>query len=184
MSQYGNYKCKEFEDYCQREARKRKAAKWVGGGIIAILIGLMLLFVGCRTHQPTVIEKEKIVYVTKDSIVHRDSLVYVPVESQKDFTGLLDTLFLSTSLAKSWSAVDTSKMLLVGEIKNIKALEVKYVEIEKWRTRDSIVQVEKPLPYPVVEEKRYIPTFAWICIVWAVISIVLLGIWLYMKFWH
>ena len=34
---------------------------------------------------------DKLVYITKDSIVHRDSTVYVPVEVYKDYSRLTDT---------------------------------------------------------------------------------------------
>ena len=184
MSHYGGYKCPEFEEYCQREARKRKAAKWAGGGIIAILIGLMLLIGGCRTKQPTVIEKERIVYVHSDSTRIKDSTVIIPIERYVDIVPQYDTLLLRTGLAESKSWLDTSNHILRGNIKNLKAIEYKYIEREHIIYQDSIVERQVPQPYPVIEEKRYIPTFAWICIVWAAISIVLLGIWLYFKFWQ
>ena len=147
---------------------------------VAMAAIILIFLVGCKPKQ-VIVEKEKLVYVTKDSIVHRDSTIYVPVEVYKDYA--LDTLVLRTSLAESKSWLDTSSAYIVGEIRNLKALEVKYIEVDKWHTKDSLVYKEKPVPYPVVEEKRYIPTFAWICIVWAAISIVLLGLWLYFKFW-
>lgn len=159
---------------------KTKNSIWA---VFVALAAIFLIFlVGCKPKQ-IIVEKEKLVYVTKDSIVHRDSTVYVPVEVFKDYA--LDTLVLRTSLAESKSWLDTSSAYIVGEIRNLKALEYKYIEVDKWHTKDSLVYKDKevPVPYPVVEEKRYIPTFAWICIVWAAISIVLLGLWLYFKFW-
>lgn len=185
---YGGYKM-EIENKAQNNGFKALLEKVEQGTgkilkrfksiVFVALAAIFLIFlVGCKPKQ-VIVEKEKLVYVTKDSIVHRDSTVYVPVEVYKDYA--LDTLVLRTSLAESKSWLDTSSAYLVGEIRNLKALEVKYIEVDKWHTKDSLVYKEKPVPYPVVEEKRYIPTFAWICIVWAAISIVLLGLWLYLK---
>lgn len=187
MSRYGNYKCKEFEEYCQREERKKKAAKLVGGGIIAILIGLMLLMSGCKQILPVIQREEVVTRYVDSTIWHTDTNFFeIPVEVYRDYTGLLDTLRLENKYSIAWSAVDTNNMILLGELKskNVK-VPVEY----KWKERiiyqDTTIFKEKEIkvPYPVVEEKRYIPTFAWICIVWAAISIILLGLWLYFKFW-
>lgn len=194
MSHYGNYK-PDFADFENKASFSRfkrfwlkvnqetvKALKRLREAVSVALLAAILLFSldGCKPEQ-IIVEKDKLVYVTKDSIVHRDSTVYVPVEVFKDYA--LDTLVLRTSLAESKSWLDTSSAYLVGEIRNLNALEVKYIEVDKWHTKDSLVYKEKPVPYQVIEEKMYIPTFAWICIVWAAISIVLLGLWLYFKFW-
>ena len=122
-----------------------------------LIIALALLFCACKTQTPTIIEKEKYIYVTKDSVVNRDSTIYIPVEVYKDYS--LDTLVLRTSQAISKSWLDTSSAYLVGEIRNLKAIQTKYIEVEKWHTKDSIVEKEVPVPYPVVEKVKYIPTW-------------------------
>lgn len=198
MSRYGNYK-PEWAENMQTENKGQnsrfkafleKVAQCIGCGrkrinmaVCVALLGGILLFSldGCKPKQ-IIVEKEKLVYVTKDSIVHKDSTVYVPVEVYKDYS--LDTLVLKTSLAISKSWIDTSNAYLVGEIRNLKAIETKYIEVEKWHTKDSIVQVEKPVLYPVVEEKRYIPTIAWICIVWTLITLISIGIAVYKRLKH
>lgn len=181
MSQFGGYKCQEFEEYCQREARKRKAAKWVGGGIIAILIGLVLLLSGCRTHQPTVIEKEKIVYVHSDSTIFKDSTVIIPIERYVDIVPQYDTLLLSTSLAISKSWLDTTNHILRGNIKNLKAVEYKYIEVERVVYNDSIVEKEVPVPYEVEVIKTRIPWWSWVCLCWALLCLVYVGFKIYLK---
>lgn len=132
--------------------------KSLAGAILTMLLIFGICFTSCKPKQ-IIVEKEKLVYVTKDSIVHRDSLVYMPVEVYKDYS--LDTLVLQTSLAISKSWLDTSSAYLVGEIRNLKALQIKYVEVDKWHTKDSIVEKEVPVPYPVVEVKTKTPTWAW-----------------------
>lgn len=181
---YGNYK---RDDFSHSEALSEKSGtsyrfgskSLLVGAILAFLLIIGLCFTSCKPQQ-TVIEKEKLVYVTKDSIVHRDSTVYVPFEVYKDYS--LDTLVLRTSLAESKSWLDTSSAYLVGEIRNLKALEVKYIEVDKWHTKDSLVYVEKPVPYEVEVVKTHIPTWAWICLVWAVITVASIAWSVYKRF--
>lgn len=150
--------------------------------IAGLFCALFIIFSGCRVKQPTVIQKEEIVWIHKDSIVTKDSTVYIPVEVYRDYSNMLDTLVLSTSMAESKSWLDTNNKMLAGEIKNLKSVEYKYIEVDRIVTNDSIVEREIPVPYPVVEEKKVIPTFAIICICWTVISFVtLLGL-VYLKF--
>lgn len=151
--------------------------------IAGLICGLILISVGCKVHQPTtVIQKEEIIWKYKDSIVSKDSTVYIPVEIYKDYSSMLDTLVLSTSMAEAKSWLDTNNKMLVGEIRNLNSIEYKYIEVERIVTNDSIVEREIPVPYPVVEEKKVIPTFAIICICWTVISfVILLGL-VYLKF--
>lgn len=149
------------------------------GAILALLLIIGLCFTSCKPQQ-TVIEKEKLVYVTKDSIVHRDSTVYVPVEVYKDYS--LDTLVLRTSLAESKSWLDTSTLYIVGELKNLKAFEVKYVEKEKLVVRDTTIYEEKPVPYPVETVKTKIPTLFWITFFICIGLLVYVGVRLYLKF--
>lgn len=165
---YGNYKMDTLEAKSGSEGLK-SGSKWIFAAAAIIILGIIIGFIGCKPKQ-VVAEKEKLVYVTKDSIVHRDSTVYVPVEVYKDYA--LDTLVLRTSLAESKSWLDTGSLYLVGEIRNLKALHVKYVEVDKWHTKDSLVYKEVPVPYPVVEKERYIPKWSWITLL---ISIGVLG---------
>jgi len=181
---YGNYK---RDDFSSSGALSEKSGtsyhfgskKALVGAILALLLIIGLCFTSCKPQQ-TVIEKEKLVYVTKDSIVHRDSTVYVPFEVYKDYS--LDTLVLRTSLAESKSWLDTSSAYLVGEIRNLKALEVKYIEVDKWHTKDSLVYIEKPVPYEVEVVKTHIPSWAWITLVWALITVAFIAWSVYKRF--
>ena len=166
---YGNYKRDDFSRSEGFVGKKRISYQLLAKVLcIGLILASFFIFMGCKPQQ-TVVEREKLVYVTKDSIIHRDSMVYAPYEVVKDYS--LDTLVMQTSLAISKSWLDTSTLYIVGELKNKKAFEVKYVEVEKWRTKDSLVYVEKPIPYEVVEYKVKRPWWAWICLTWAIITI-------------
>ena len=185
MSHYGGYKCPEFEEYCQREARKRKAAKWAGGGIIAILIGLMLLFAGCKEILPLIQREEVVTRYVDSTIWHTDTSYFeVPVEVYKDYTSLLDTLRLETNYAYTWSAVDTNNHILIGELRN-KAIKLP-VEY-KWKERiiyqDTTIFKEKEIKVPVEKEviKTKIPWWALITLTWTLLCLVYVGFKIYLK---
>ena len=180
---YGNYIPSDFK--ASRSVLKKSGTSYrFGSKSLLVVISMLLVLIfgasSCRTHQPTVIEKEKIVYQTKDSIVYKDSTVYVPYEVVKDYS--LDTLVMKTSLAESKSWLDTNSLYLVGEIRNLKAFQIKYVEVDKWHTKDSIVEKEKPVPYPVVEVKTKTPTWAWWTLFICIGLLGYVGVRLYLKF--
>jgi len=190
MSRYGNYRPDfELKPYEPFLARLRRFCLKVKGFIskmpkvatIAVFVAVAGIVGGCR-QQEVVVEKERLVYVTKDSIVHRDSTVFVPYEVYRDYS--LDTLVLRTSLAESRSWLDTASAYLVGEIRNLKSIETKYIEVERWRTRDTTIFKEKIeyVPQDVIVEKKVTPTWAWICLLWTVTTIISICYSIYKKF--
>jgi len=190
MSRYGNYRpdfeLKPDEPFLARLRRfclkvKGFLSKMPKVAIIAVFVALAGIFGGCR-QQEVVVEKERLVYVTKDSIVHRDSTVFVPYEVYRDYSRLTDTLVMSTSLAtaKAWN--DTMAWTIQGFIENKQAVQYKYIDVEKVVTNDSIVEREKPVPYEVEVTKTRIPTWAWICLLWTVTTIISICYSIYKKF--
>lgn len=181
---YGGYEQSDFkpsEAVSEKSWRSNRPKKKNAIAAISVLLLLIfgILMFGCKPQQ-VVIEKEKVVYQTKDSLVYVDSTVYVPVEVYRDYS--LDTLVLKTSLAESKSWLDTNSLYLVGEIRNLKAVQVKYIEKEVTKYRDSIVEKEKPVPYEVEVVKTKTPTWAWICLVWAVITVASIAWSVYKRF--
>ena len=163
-SQIGNYK-----------------PKWGAGAIIICLIVGMLSFGGCKPKQ-IIVERDKVVYVHRDTTIYKDSTVYVPVEVYKDYSSLEDTLVLETSLAKAVAWNDTVAWKLNGYIKNKQAVQVKYIEVERVVVNDSIVEREVPVPYEVEVVKTHIPTWAWLCLGACIIGVCLVGWRLYSRF--
>lgn len=125
--------------------------------IFKILI--LSLLVSCSVVKPVPVQTQ-IKYQIRDSINFKDSTVYHTLykEVYRDYTNLLDTLNLSTSYADAKAFVDTTKMLLKGEIKNKDAdIPVKIKWKEKIVHRDSIVTKEVPVPVEVekIKYKHY-----------------------------
>lgn len=182
---YGNYKRDDFKPSGAFEGKINRSSHFklkTALVAISVALGAILLCSSLNSCKPEqiIVEKDKLVYVTKDSIVHRDSTVYVPVEVIKDYA--LDTLVLRTSLAESKSWLDTSSAYLVGEIRNLNAIEYKYIEVDKWHTKDSLVYKEVPVPYEVEVVKTHIPTWSWLCLAWFFITMASIAWGIYKRF--
>lgn len=179
MSHYGNYKITGWERKSRPERTKR-ASFWIFGAAAIIILGIVLGLSGCKTHQ-TVIKEEIVTRYVDSTIWHTDTTYFeVPKEVYSDYTSLLDTLVLETNYALSWSAIDTNNMLLVGEIRNKDfKIPIKYLWKERIIYQDSIVG--KEVPYPIEVEKVRNSKFANACIVWSIVSLILIGLLIYLK---
>lgn len=147
-----------------------------------LILVLFLILTGCKTQPPTVVEKEKIVWTYRDSIITRDSVCYIPIERFVYIVPQYDTLVLKSSIAESKTWLDTLNHILKGEIKNTGAIQYKTKYIERVVVNDSIVEIEKPVPYEVEVVKKVIPSWAWISLGFSIIVLALIFIKAYLKF--
>ena len=146
---------------------------------LALLITIILcMFSSCRTIQYVPVETDtKIEY--RDTTIYKDSVIYIPKETIREVMPLMDTLYLETSLAQSWAAVDTSMRVLLGELKNKKGITEKITYKEKTVYRDSIVVQAVPVE---VEKIKEVKTHFWYeKILWffSIIGLVALGMKIY-----
>lgn len=144
--------------------------------IFNALICLIIMQIwGCSVVKPVPVQTQ-IKYEIRDSINFIDSTVYHTLykEVYRDYTNLLDTLNLSTSYADAKAYVDTSKMLLMGEIKNKDAdIPVKIKWKEKIVHRDSIITKEVPVP---VEVEKIVHKHYWYESILWFLSILFIGV--------
>lgn len=144
---------------------------------------LMLLAVACGTVKYVPIKTTEYVTVRDTTVLHlRDTLVKVPEIRYKDFTGLLDTLFIRTKISEFRAYCDTTAGVLRGDVTQSGKIPVQIVERERIVYRDSIRDREVPVPVEVTKEVRYVP---WIVKVLAWLGGIglLLGVgWLLRKF--
>ena len=183
---YGNYK-PSYEFYDQSGPRHHFIHKKLVRAVFVALAALFLIFlVGCKQQQ-TIIKEETVTRYVDSTIWHTDTSYYqLPVEVYSDYTGLLDTLRLENTYSYAWSAVDTNKMILIGELKskNVK-VPVEY----KWKERiiyqDTTIFKEKEIQVPVEKEvvKTKYPWWSWVCLCWTLICLVYVGFKIYLKFW-
>ena len=123
---------------------------------------LALVFTACSPKIVYVPVKETETITVRDTTVLRDTTLLYKIEKEKytEYTGLLDTLKLSTAYAESEAWVDTTANLLKGRISSKPEKEI----VVKWKDRtvyrDSIVYKEKPVPVEVEKKVKYVPWYA------------------------
>lgn len=151
--------------------------------IFALLMITMICFsfVGCGTTQ-VLAEKETIEkIVVKDSLIYRDSIVYIPQERIVEIVPQLDTLFMEIETAESKAYLDTTNMLLKGELKSKKKEVVKYQTIIEYRDRIDTVYIKEPQPYEVEVIKYKRDTIFWFSIIFNILVLVFIGLRIYLK---
>lgn len=193
---YGNYKMDHFEEKRNFSRFKRfwlkvnqetvQALKRLREAVSVALLAAILIFMfdGCKT-QHTVIKEETVTRYIDSTIWHTDTTYYqLPVEVYSDYTSLLDTLRLENTYSYTWSAVDTNKMILVGELrtKDVK-IPVQYMWKDRIIYQDSIVENTKEVPVPVEVIKTKTPKWAWWTLFLCLLFIGYAGFKLYIKFW-
>lgn len=142
---------------------------------------LLILFNACSMVREIPIETiEKI--VVRDSLVYRDSIVYIPQEKIVEIVPQLDTLFMEIETAESKAYLDTTNMLLRGELKSKKKEVVKYQTIIEYRDRTDTVYIKEPQPYEVIKKEKYIPSIFWWSLILNVVGILVLAFRIYLKF--
>lgn len=145
------------------------------------LILLCALVVGCSTQKHIIIETQTITnYV--DSTIWHDSTIFtpIPVEVYNDYTSMLDTLDLETSLAKARAYLDTTDKKLKGSIENKKdSIKTQIKWKEKIVYRDSTII--KEVPVEVIKEVTHIPNSYWWFLGFSILCVVYFGIKIYLK---
>lgn len=151
--------------------------------IFALILLVMILFsfIGCGTTQ-VLAEKETIEkIIVKDSLIYRDSIVYIPQERIVEIVPQLDTLFMDIETASSKAYLDTTNMLLRGELKSKKKEVVKYQTIIEYRDRVDTVYIKEPQPYEVIKKEKYTPKWVWWSLIFNIVIILLIAFRLYLK---
>lgn len=139
------------------------------------------LIIGCSTAK-VIAEKETIEkIVVKDSLIYRDSVVYIPQERIVEIVPQLDTLFMEIETAESKAYLDTTNMLLKGELKSKKKEVVKYQTIIEYRDRTDTVYIKEPQPYEVIKKEKYIPSIFWWSLIGNIIVILYIVFRIYLK---
>lgn len=162
----------------------RKCLKWPANGQIRAMAGAILLAItigGCGTAKITTVENKEITKVEiRDSIVYRDTTIYIPQERIVEVVPKLDTLKMEIDNAVSTAYLDTSILMLKGELKSKRAAQKEYIERIEYRERTDTVYIERPQPYEV--PKPYTPKWAYYTLGFSVLVLLWIGIKIYLKF--
>lgn len=126
---------------------------------------------------------EKTIIRQIDSLVLRDSVIYVDIPRERivDIVPVYDTLRMSTSVASASAWVDTSMHVLVGEVVNSTTpIETTIQYVDRWHLRDSIVIQE--VPVEVIKEVSHYPKSYWYLLGCVILIAVIGAVKLYIKF--
>ena len=150
---------------------------------IFLFILFLLSFMGCSTTRyATVSGVEKEVTNYKDSIRIRDSIVVIPVERIVDVVPVYDTLKMETTQAKAKAYVDTTLRLLRGSIENKNKAKIEVREVVKYVEKIDTLYIEKPVPYEVEKQVRYVPAIYKLSLIFMIAAIILTVIRLILKY--
>lgn len=150
---------------------------------IFLFIIFLLTFVGCSTTRYTTVSGvEKEVTNCKDSIWIRDSIVVIPVERIVDVVPVYDTLKMETTQARAKAYVDTTLHLLRGSIENKGKAKAEVREVVKFVEKIDTLYIEKPVPYEVEKQVKYIPSIYKLSLIFMIATIVLTVIRLFLKY--
>lgn len=163
--------------------KPRKCLKWAKNGQIWAIAGgtlLMLSIGGCGTTKIIPVENKEITKIeVRDSIVYRDTFIYIPQERIVEVVPQLDTLKMEIEQAKTTAYLDTDLMLLRGTLESKKATQKEYIERIEYRERTDTVYIERPQPYEV--PKPYTPKWAWYSLIANIIIMLLVAFKIYLK---
>ena len=150
---------------------------------IFLFILCLFSFMGCSTTRyAPVKEIEKEVTNHKDSIRIRDSIVVIPVERIVDIVPIYDTLKMETTQAKAKAYVDTTLHLLKGSIENKYKAKTEVREVVKFVEKIDTLYIEKPVPYEVEKQVRYVPAIYKLSLIFMIATIVLTVIRLILRY--
>ena len=138
---------------------------------------------GCSTTRYVPVkEVEKEVTNHKDSIRIKDSIVVIPVERIVDIVPVYDTLKLETTQARAKAYVDTTLHLLRGSIENKDKAKTEVREVVKFVERTDTLYIDKPVPYEVEKQVRYVPAIYKLSLIFMIATIVLTVIRLILRY--
>lgn len=150
---------------------------------IFLFIIFLLTFIGCSTTRYAPVRGvEKEVTNYKDSICIRDSIVVIPVERIVDIVPVYDTLKMETTQAKAKAYVDTTLHLLKGSIENKDKAKTEVREVVKFVEKIDTLYIEKPVPYEVEKQVRYVPAIYKLSLIFMIATIVLTAIRLILRY--
>ena len=129
---------------------------------------------GCSTTRYVPVkEVEKEVTNYKDSIRIRDSIVVIPIERIVDVAPVYDTLKLETTQARAKAYVDTTLHLLRGSIENKDKAKTEVREVIKFVEKTDTLYIDKPVPYEVDKQVRYVPAIYKLSLIFMIATIAL-----------
>lgn len=160
-------------------------SKWTVAPLATLTLVCGLAMGSCKTIQYIPVETGTTVHIKDSVALHiKDSVRVIEKSVYRDYTGLLDTLSISSSKASMRAWADTSRNMIAGELKTEPIEEkTKIVYKDRVEYRDSLVYKEVPVPVEVEKEVKIVPKFWRVTGVIGIISILTLLGFVGFKIW-
>lgn len=156
------------------ERLSRPRWKWSPLAAFALAVGLAVGSCGQIKYVP--VNTATQVEIKDSTVFHiKDSVRITERSRWKDYGGLLDTLKIRGNRSEMRAWTDTTNNILNGSLEEDPQEEkTRIVYKDRWKVRDSLVYVEKPIPVEVIKEVRTVPRFWTISGIFGIVCFVLL----------
>lgn len=146
--------------------------------ICALIITLGIC--GCGTTKVVAVKDKDFQKIEiRDSIIFKDSIVYIPQEKIVEVVPSIDTLKMEIEQAKAEAYLDTTLMMLRGKLESKLKPQTEYIERIEYKERIDTLYIEKATPYPVEVYKT--PKWSWYSLIFNIGIFLFLAFKLYLK---
>lgn len=167
---------KKISDFILKSLYGAKNALY--GAILCVV-----LVTGCKTPYYVPIESNTEVHIKDSTAVHWiDSVRIHEATRYKDLAWLGDTLNIEGQRSRMWAVADTTKEVILGGLEEDPVEEkTRIIYKDRWKVRDSLVYVEKPVPVEVEKEIKVYPKWMIVLSILGIISTMVLSFQIYLK---
>lgn len=152
------------------------ASKWTNYPFLVLIVACGLAVGSCGQIKYVPVNTTTQVEIKDSTVLHiKDSIRYTEATRYKDLAWLGDSLKIEGQRSRMWAVADTAKGAIVGGLEEDPQEEKhRIIYRDRWKTKDSLVFQDRPVPYEVTKEVKIIPKFWIITGVFGIICMVLL----------
>ena len=150
-------------------------SKWTIAPFAALIVACGLAVGSCGQIKYVPVETTEVHYVDSTILHIKDSVRITERSRWKDYGGLLDTLKIRGNRSEMRAWTDTTNNILNGSLEEDPIEEhSKVIYKDRWKVRDSLVYVEKPIPVEITKEVRIVSRFWRVTGIFGIVCLVLL----------
>lgn len=154
---------------------------WRWSPLVVLLVAVGLLCGSCGAIHTIPIETTtEVHYIDSVRYEIRDSIRIIERSRWKDYGGLLDTVRIRGNHSEATAYMDTTRNIINAELEESPREEkTRIIYRDRWKTRDSLVFQDRPVPYEV--EKKVIPKWTYYSLIGNILMLLLIGLGVYLK---
>ena len=156
---------------------------WRWSPLVVLLVAVGLFCGSCGAIHTIPIETTtEVHYIDSVRYEIRDSIRIIERSRWKDYGGLLDTVRIRGNHSEATAYMDTTRNIINAELEESPREEkTRIIYRDRWKTRDSLVFQDRPVPYEITKEVEVVPKFWRVLGIIGIISILLAVLWSIMK---